>query len=99
MKYFMLMLIRFYQKVISPCFPPRCRFYPTCSAYAFTAIERFGAIRGGYLALRRILKCHRFIREAMIRYPKNWIETDNTTALLQKWQTLPEMFRSGTFDN
>lgn len=60
MKYFMLMLIRFYQKVISPCFPPRCRFYPTCSAYAFTAIERFGAIRGGYLALHRILKCHPF---------------------------------------
>ena len=60
MKYFMLMLIGFYQKVISPCFPPRCRFYPTCSAYAFTAIERFGAIRGGYLALRRILKCHPF---------------------------------------
>ena len=60
MKYFMLMLIRFYQKVISPCFPPRCRFYPTCSAYAFTAIERFGAIRGGYLSLRRILKCHPF---------------------------------------
>mgnify|MGYP000514905439 CR=1 FL=1 len=100
MKYFMLMLIRFYQKVISPCFPPRCRFYPTCSAYAFTAIERFGAIRGGYLCAAPHFKvATRFIREAMIRYPKNWIETDNTTVLLQKWQTLPEMFRSGTFDN
>ena len=99
MKYFMLMLIRFYQKVISPCFPPRCRFYPTCSAYAFTAIERFGAIRGGYLALRRILKCHPFHPGGYDPVPENWIETDNTTALLQKWQTLPEMFRSGTFDN
>lgn len=58
MKYLMMAMIRFYQKVISPCFPPRCRFYPTCSAYAFTAIERFGAIKGGFLALRRILKCH-----------------------------------------
>ena len=60
MKYLMMALIRFYQKVISPCFPPRCRFYPTCSAYAFTAIQRFGAIKGGFLALRRILKCHPF---------------------------------------
>ena len=59
-KRLMLLLIRFYQKAISPLFPPRCRFYPTCSAYAFTAIERFGALRGGYLALRRILKCHPF---------------------------------------
>ena len=46
-KRLMLLLIRFYQKAISPLFPPRCRFYPTCSAYAFTAIERFGALRGG----------------------------------------------------
>ncbi|HIV36409.1 MAG TPA: membrane protein insertion efficiency factor YidD [Candidatus Gemmiger stercorigallinarum] len=60
MKYLMLLLIRFYQKFISPLFLPCCRFYPTCSAYAFTAIERFGAIKGGYLALRRILKCHPF---------------------------------------
>ncbi len=60
MKYLMLLLIRFYQKCISPLFMPCCRFYPTCSSYAFTAIERFGAIKGGYLALRRILKCHPF---------------------------------------
>lgn len=60
MKKLALLLIRFYQRFISPLFPPRCRFYPTCSAYAFTAIERFGLIRGGWLALRRILKCHPF---------------------------------------
>ena len=58
MKYLMMAMIRFYLRVISPCFPPRCRFYPTCSAYALTAIERFGAVKGGWLALRRILKCH-----------------------------------------
>ena len=60
MKYLMLLLIRFYQKFISTLFLTCCRFYPTCSAYAFTAIEGFGAIKGGYLALRRILKCHPF---------------------------------------
>ena len=60
MKYLCMALIRFYQKCISPLLGSNCRYYPTCSAYAFTAIERFGAIRGGYLALRRILKCHPF---------------------------------------
>ena len=60
MKHIALLLIRFYQRCISPLFPAKCRFYPTCSAYAFTAIERFGFFRGGWLALRRILKCHPF---------------------------------------
>ena len=60
MKQIALLLIRFYQRCISPLFPAMCRFYPTCSAYAFTAIERFGFFRGGWLALRRILKCHPF---------------------------------------
>lgn len=60
MKQIALVLIRFYQCCISPLFPAKCRFYPTCSAYAFTAIERFGLIRGGWLALLRILKCHPF---------------------------------------
>lgn len=53
-------LIRFYRKFISPMFPPACRFYPTCSQYALTAIQRFGALKGSYLALRRLLKCHPF---------------------------------------
>lgn len=60
MKHIALLLIRFYQRCISPLFPAKCRFYPTCSAYAFTAIERFGFFRGGWLALKRILKCHPF---------------------------------------
>ena len=60
MKQIALLLIRFYQRCISPLFPAKCRFYPTCSAYAFTAIERFGFFRGGWLALRRILKCRPF---------------------------------------
>ena len=60
MKRIFLTLIRFYQKHISPCFPPRCRYYPTCSAYALEAIEKYGARKGGWLALKRILRCHPF---------------------------------------
>ena len=50
--------IRAYQKWISPSLPARCKFYPTCSAYAVTAIERFGLLIGGALALWRILRCN-----------------------------------------
>lgn len=50
--------IRFYQLAISPSLPPACRFEPTCSAYAMEAILRFGVLRGGFLALQRILRCH-----------------------------------------
>lgn len=52
--------IRFYQIAISPLKPPSCRFYPTCSHYGIEAIQRFGAIRGGWLTIKRILKCHPF---------------------------------------
>ncbi len=50
--------IRVYKYCISPLLPPACRFLPTCSVYAIEAIERHGALRGGYLAARRLLKCH-----------------------------------------
>ncbi|HIT54077.1 MAG TPA: membrane protein insertion efficiency factor YidD [Candidatus Fimivicinus intestinavium] len=58
MKKAFLAAIRFYQKKISPFFPPRCRFYPTCSQYALEAIERFGAFKGGALACWRLLRCN-----------------------------------------
>jgi len=51
-------LIRFYQLLISPIFPPSCRFTPTCSQYAIDAIEIHGLLRGIYLACRRLLRCH-----------------------------------------
>ena len=60
MKTAFLSLIRFYQRHISPAFPSRCRFRPTCSAYAYEAISKYGAIRGGCLALKRFLRCHPF---------------------------------------
>ncbi len=56
----MLWMIRFYQAGISPLFPATCRYYPCCSAYALESIERYGAWRGGGLAVRRILRCHPF---------------------------------------
>ena len=60
MKRIFLALIRFYQKRISPGLPARCRYTPTCSQYALEAIERYGALRGGWLALKRFLRCHPF---------------------------------------
>ncbi|MBD8007362.1 membrane protein insertion efficiency factor YidD [Bacillus norwichensis] len=60
MKQFFILIIRFYQKFISPLKPPTCRFYPTCSNYGLEAIRRFGAVRGGWLTFKRIIKCHPF---------------------------------------
>lgn len=56
----LLGLIKFYQKNISPCKKPCCRFYPTCSEYARQSVTRYGAAKGGFLAVKRILKCHPF---------------------------------------
>lgn len=68
MKTVLLFLIRFYRKNISPARPPCCRFLPTCSAYALEAIEVHGAWRGGWLALRRVLRCNPFHRQKSIEY-------------------------------
>ena len=56
----LILIIRFYQKFISPLKGTTCRFYPTCSAYSIEAIKKYGPIKGSYLSLRRILKCHPF---------------------------------------
>jgi putative membrane protein insertion efficiency factor len=53
-------LLRFYKRFLSPLLPPMCRFEPTCSAYAMQAIEKYGTMRGGWLAARRLSRCHPF---------------------------------------
>ena len=60
LKKLFLLLIRFYQVGISPLIGPGCRFQPTCSQYAIIAINRYGVVKGTYLAVRRLLKCHPF---------------------------------------
>ena len=68
MKRFLLTLVRFYRKSISPLRPPCCRFIPTCSQYALAAVEKYGAWKGGWLALRRFLRCQPFHRQETIEY-------------------------------
>ncbi|MBA3242817.1 MAG: membrane protein insertion efficiency factor YidD [Acidobacteria bacterium] len=53
-------ILRFYKASISPLLPPACRFVPTCSEYTLEAVEKYGAVRGGWMGVRRLLKCHPF---------------------------------------
>ena len=68
MKALLLWMIHFYRREISPRRPPCCRFIPTCSQYALEAVEKYGAWKGGWLALRRILRCNPFHRQKSIQY-------------------------------
>ncbi len=61
-KFVALQLLRAYKWAISPMLPPACRYVPTCSEYAMEAVERYGALRGGWMAFARILRCHPFAR-------------------------------------
>ncbi len=56
----LVLLVRLYRALVSPLLPPACRFHPSCSAYALTALERHGALRGSWLAARRLCRCHPF---------------------------------------
>ncbi|MDY2959874.1 MAG: membrane protein insertion efficiency factor YidD [Hornefia sp.] len=58
LKKILILLVRFYQICISPLFPGKCRFYPTCSTYFIQAVEKYGPITGAYLGIRRIMRCH-----------------------------------------
>jgi hypothetical protein len=57
-----LTLLRAYKWIVSPMLPPACRYVPTCSEYALEAVERFGVLRGGWMAFARVLRCHPFVR-------------------------------------
>lgn len=73
----MIGFIRFYQIVISPLKPPTCRFYPTCSHYGLESVKRFGAIKGGWLAVKRIVKCHPFHPGGFDPVPEKWPKNKN----------------------
>lgn len=60
MKHILIALVKFYRKYISPLTPPTCRYVPTCSQYALEALEKYGALKGGWLAAKRICRCHPF---------------------------------------
>ena len=60
MRTLLILFVRGYQVAISPMLPPACRYFPSCSAYAIEALERHGALRGGWLAAKRIARCHPF---------------------------------------
>ena len=83
MKKILILLIRFYQKFISPMFPAKCRFYPTCSQYTLEAIKEYGAIKGTYLVIKRILKCHPFHEGGYDPVPKK--ENKNSEGKKEEW--------------
>ncbi|MCY6485368.1 membrane protein insertion efficiency factor YidD [Clostridium aestuarii] len=60
MKKILINIIKFYRKYVSPLKSPCCRFYPTCSQYAIEAIDKYGAVKGGFMAIKRILRCNPF---------------------------------------
>lgn len=64
-----LLLIRGYKRLISPLLPPSCRFYPTCSDYAYEAIEKHGLLKGGRLAIWRVLRCNPFCKGGLDPVP------------------------------
>lgn len=60
MKRVLIWMVRFYRRAISPYTPPSCRFVPTCSEYALEALEKYGALKGGWLAFKRLMRCNPF---------------------------------------
>ncbi|WP_332697907.1 membrane protein insertion efficiency factor YidD [Halalkalibacter lacteus] len=77
MKAILLFIIQIYQRVISPLKPPTCRFYPTCSHYGFEAIVRFGALKGTWLTIKRISKCHPYHPGGIDPVPEKESNTDS----------------------
>lgn len=78
MKWFFIKLIRFYQKHISANTPPSCKYIPTCSQYGIEAIERFGALKGGFLTLWRFLRCNPFSRGGYDPVPEKRMKKKGT---------------------
>ena len=72
MKCLVILLLRGYKRVISPLLGPRCRFHPSCSSYTMEAVERFGVLRGGWLGLKRIGRCHPLNPGGLDPVPEQW---------------------------
>ena len=72
MKKILILLIRFYQKFISPMFPAKCRYYPTCSNYAIDAIKKHGVVKGIIMGIFRILRCNPFVEGGVDVVPEKF---------------------------
>lgn len=70
----LIWLVRAYQLVISPLLPPSCRYYPSCSTYAVTALTRFGPLRGTYLSVHRLVRCNPWSAGGIDHVPRAWAE-------------------------
>lgn len=77
MKKMLIGLVRFYQRFISPAFPPSCRYYPTCSNYMIRAIRSHGAMKGTLMGTARILRCHPFVKGGIDYVPLKFQLTRN----------------------
>jgi len=86
----LLLGVRLYQRFISPLTPPSCRFYPSCSAYAVTALTRFGPLRGGWLTIRRIGRCNPWNPGGVDPVPMTWATRNDVR---------PEDYRSAEPDH
>jgi putative membrane protein insertion efficiency factor len=85
----LVLAVRLYQRFISPLSPPSCRFYPSCSAYAVTALTRFGPIKGTWLAIRRVGRCHPWNPGGVDPVPLTWATRNDIR---------PEDFRPADLD-
>jgi putative membrane protein insertion efficiency factor len=70
-------VVRLYQRLVSPLRPPTCRFHPSCSAYAVESLERFGPLKGGWLAIRRLGRCHPWTPGGVDPVPMTWAERNS----------------------
>jgi putative membrane protein insertion efficiency factor len=90
MKYIFIGLIRFYQKFISPLFPAKCKYYPTCSSYGLTAVKKFGAIRGMALAVWRIMRCNPWSMGGIDPVPEKFTFKTKKYGYLSAYPVVPE---------